>query len=47
MSGNEDNDSNEGESFVTMLFGAVVCWNWCKRKTEIEHPYAIAARHCV
>ncbi len=41
--GNEDNDSNNGESDVTMSFGAVVCWNWCKCKTKIEHPYAIAA----
>jgi hypothetical protein len=43
MSGNEDNDSNEGDSVVTMLFGAAVHWNRCKRKTKIEHPYAIAA----
>ncbi len=43
LSGNEDDDSNKGESVVTMLFGAAVCWNWCKRKTKIEHPYAIAA----
>jgi hypothetical protein len=39
----EDNDPNKGESVVTMLFGAAVCWNWCKRKTKIEHSYAIAA----
>jgi hypothetical protein len=47
-SGNEDNDSKEGESIVTMSFGAMVHWNWCKCKTKIEHPYAIAAwRLCV
>ncbi len=43
LSGNEDDDSKEGESVVTMLFGAAVRWNWCKRKTKIEHSYAIAA----
>jgi hypothetical protein len=42
-SDNEDNDCNEGESVVTMLFGAAVHWNWCKHKTKIEHPYAIVA----
>jgi hypothetical protein len=41
LSGNEDDDSNKGESVVTMLFGAAE--NWCKCKTKIEHPYAIAA----
>jgi hypothetical protein len=41
LSGKEDDDSNKGESVVTMLFRAAVCWNWCKRKTKIEHPYAI------
>jgi hypothetical protein len=33
-SGNEDNDSNKGKKVVTMLFGAAVHWNWCKRKTK-------------
>ncbi len=42
LSGNEDNDGGR-ESVVTMLFGAAVRWNWCKRKTQIEHPYAIVA----
>ncbi len=43
LSGDENNDSNEGESVVTMSFGAAVHWNWCKCKTKIEHPYATAA----
>jgi hypothetical protein len=43
LSGDEDNDSNEGESVVTMLLRAAVRWNWCKHKIKIEHPYAIAA----
>jgi hypothetical protein len=43
LGGDEDNDHNKGESVVTMLFGAAFRWNWCKCKTKIEHPYAIAA----
>jgi hypothetical protein len=27
-SGNEEDNSNKGESVVTMLFGAAVHWNW-------------------
>ncbi len=42
-SGNEDNDSKEEKSVMTMSFGAVVRWNWCKRKMKTEYPYAIAA----
>ncbi len=42
-SSNEDNGSKEGESVVTMLFRAAVCWNWCKCKIKIEHLFAIAA----
>ncbi len=42
-SGDEGNDSNKGESVVTMSFEAAVCWNWCKCKTKTEYPYAFAA----
>ena len=39
----EDDSSSGEESVVTMSFGASVRWHWDKRKTKIEHPYAMAA----
>jgi hypothetical protein len=42
-SGDKDDGSKEGESVMTMSFGAAVHWIWCKQNTKIEHPYAIVA----
>jgi hypothetical protein len=41
--GNDENESEGEEIVVTMSFGEAVLEHWNRRKTKIEHQYAIAA----